>query len=159
MTKIDDDLLLSWMVTLKTMKYIFQKQKLFLKTHRSSKNLRNPTLYLKHKKYCGNSIDRNIYARIIRSTILNYQDPKSFMDAYNNMDRNNRGGGGYNDDRGQIMDLMDMRVEMGGGNMGNNRGNSVGSGGGGGGGGGGGRWQGGNDRNRQEDFPNKRRRY
>lgn len=107
------------------------------------------------------------------------QDPKSFMDAYN-MDRNNRGGG-YNDDRGQIMDLMDMRVDMG--NMGNNRGNNGGSGGGvsgvGGGGsgvgggvggsgsggpgggnvGGGGRWQGGNDRNRQDDFPNKRRRY
>uniref|UniRef100_A0A6V7KHL5 Uncharacterized protein n=1 Tax=Bracon brevicornis TaxID=1563983 RepID=A0A6V7KHL5_9HYME len=98
------------------------------------------------------------------------QDPKSFMDAYNNMDRNNRGvGGGYNDDRGQIMDLMDMRVDMGG--MGNNRGNNSGvgvgggagggvSGGGGGGGGGGGRWQGGgNDRGRQDDYPNKRRRY
>lgn len=85
------------------------------------------------------------------------------MDAYNNLDRSNRGGGGYNDDRGQIMDLMDMRVDMG--NMPNNRGNNVGGGGGagggsGGGGGGGGRWQGGNDRNRPDDFPNsKRRRY
>jgi proline- and glutamine-rich splicing factor len=73
------------------------------------------------------------------------------MDAYNNMDRGNRGGSGYNDDRGQIMDLMDMRVDMG--NMGGNRGGS-----GGGGGGGGGRWQG-NDRNRPDDYPNKRRRY
>lgn len=71
------------------------------------------------------------------------------MDAYNNSDRNNRGG--FNDDRGQIMDLMEMRVEMMGGGMGNNRG---------GGGGGGGRWQGGNDRNRLgDDYPNKRRRY
>ena len=61
------------------------------------------------------------------------------MDQYN-MERNNRGG--FNDDRGgQIMDLMDMRVDMG-----NNRG--------------GGRWQGANDRNRGgDDFPNKRRRY
>lgn len=65
------------------------------------------------------------------------------MDAYNSMDRGNRGG--YNDDRGQIMDLMDMRVEMN--NMGGNRG-----------GGGSGRWQG-NDRNRPDDYPNKRRRY
>ncbi|XP_011494090.1 PREDICTED: protein no-on-transient A-like isoform X1 [Ceratosolen solmsi marchali] len=73
-------------------------------------------------------------------------DPKSFMDQYNNMERNNRGG--YNDDRGQIMDLMDMRVDMG--NMGTNRGGA---------GGGGGRWQGGNDRQRPDDFPNKRRRY
>ncbi|GAB1860667.1 Hrp65 protein [Camponotus japonicus] len=72
-------------------------------------------------------------------------DPKSFMDAYNNMDRGGRGGGGYNDDRGQIMDLMDMRVDMG--NMGS-RGGSGGSG----------RWQG-NDRNRPDDYPNKRRRY
>lgn len=74
------------------------------------------------------------------------------MDAYNNMDRTNHGSGGY-DDRGPIMDLMDMRVDMnnmGGGVGGNNRGNN---------GVGGGRWQGGNDRNRQEDFPNKRRRY
>lgn len=73
------------------------------------------------------------------------------MDAYNNMDR---GGsrGGYNDERGQIMDLMDMRVEMGGGGSGNNMG-----GGGRGGGAGGGRWQG--DRGRQDDYPNKRRRY
>lgn len=63
------------------------------------------------------------------------------MDQYNNMERNNRVG--YNDDRGQIMDLMDMRVEMGPR----------------GGGGGGGRWQGGNDRQRADDFPNKRRRY
>ncbi|XP_057318640.1 hrp65 protein-like isoform X1 [Microplitis mediator] len=82
-------------------------------------------------------------------------DPKSFMDAYNNMDRANHGTGGY-DDRGPIMDLMDMRVDMnnmgggGGGGGGNNRGNN---------GVGGGRWQGGNDRNRQEEFPNKRRRY
>lgn len=68
------------------------------------------------------------------------------MDAYNNMDRGNRGGG-YNDDRGQIMDLMDMRVDMG--NMGGgSRGGSGGSG----------RWQG-NDRNRPDDYPNKRRRY
>lgn len=66
------------------------------------------------------------------------------MDAYSNMDRGNRGG--YNDDRGQIMDLMDMRVDMG--NMGGR-----------GGSGGGGRWQGGNDRNRPDDYPNKRRRY
>ncbi|XP_070169013.1 hrp65 protein isoform X1 [Polyergus mexicanus] len=73
-------------------------------------------------------------------------DPKSFMDAYNNMDRGSRGGGGYNDDRGQIMDLMDMRVDMG--NMGGSRGGSGGSG----------RWQG-NDRNRPDDYPNKRRRY
>ncbi|XP_020290718.1 hrp65 protein-like [Pseudomyrmex gracilis] len=70
-------------------------------------------------------------------------DPKSFMDAYNNMERGNRGG--YNDDRGQIMDLMDMRVDMS--SMGN-RGGSSGSG----------RWQG-NDRNRPDDYPNKRRRY
>lgn len=77
------------------------------------------------------------------------------MDAYNSMDRGARGGG-FNDDRSQIMDLMDMRVEMGGGgggNMGgggsNRGGSSVG----------GGRWQGGNDRNRNDDFPNKRRRY
>ncbi|XP_063983032.1 hrp65 protein-like [Diachasmimorpha longicaudata] len=89
-------------------------------------------------------------------------DPKSFMDAYNNMDRATRGGG-YNDERvGPIMDLMDMRVDMG--NMGNNRGNNGGGGGGGGnagagGIGGAGRWQGANDRNRQEDYPNKRRRY
>lgn len=68
------------------------------------------------------------------------------MDAYNSMDRGSRGG--YNDDRGQIMDLMDMRVDMG--NMGGGRGGS---------GGGSGRWQGGNDRNRQDDYPNKRRRY
>lgn len=68
------------------------------------------------------------------------------MDAYNNMDRGSRGG--YNDDRGQIMDLMDMRVDMG--NMGGGRGGSGGSG----------RWQGGGgDRNRQDDYPNKRRRY
>lgn len=60
------------------------------------------------------------------------------MDQYNNMERNSRVG--YNDDRGQIMDLMDMRVDMRGG-------------------GGGGRWQGGNDRPRPDDFPNKRRRY
>lgn len=76
------------------------------------------------------------------------------MDAYNNMDRANHGTGGY-DDRGPIMDLMDMRVDMnnmgGVGGGGNNRGNN--------GVGGGGRWQGGNDRNRQEEFPNKRRRY
>ncbi|XP_043513106.1 hrp65 protein-like isoform X1 [Frieseomelitta varia] len=72
-------------------------------------------------------------------------DPKSFMDAYNSMDRGSRGG--YNDDRSQIMDLMDMRVDMG--NMGGGRGGSGGSG----------RWQGGNDRNRQDDYPNKRRRY
>lgn len=85
------------------------------------------------------------------------------MDAYNNMDRGTRGGG-YNDERGgTIMDLMDMRVDMG--TMGNNRGNNGGGGGnggggaGGGGGGGGGRWQGANDRNRQEEYPNKRRRY
>ncbi|XP_076382343.1 hrp65 protein isoform X1 [Megalopta genalis] len=71
--------------------------------------------------------------------------PKSFMDAYNSMDRGSRGG--YNDDRAQIMDLMNMRVDMG--NMGGGRG----------GGGGSGRWQGGNDRNRQDDYPNKRRRY
>lgn len=67
------------------------------------------------------------------------------MDAYNSMDRGSRGG--YNDDRGQIMDLMDMRVDMG--NMGGGRGGSGGSG----------RWQGGSDRNRQDDYPNKRRRY
>ncbi|XP_043587160.1 hrp65 protein-like isoform X1 [Bombus pyrosoma] len=72
-------------------------------------------------------------------------DPKSFMDAYNSMDRGSRGG--YNDDRSQIMDLMDMRVDMG--NMGGGRGGSGGSG----------RWQGGSDRNRQDDYPNKRRRY
>ncbi|KAF7994073.1 hypothetical protein HCN44_011342 [Aphidius gifuensis] len=88
-------------------------------------------------------------------------DPKSFMDSYN-MDRSgsNRGGGGgvYNDERGgPIMDLMDMRVDLVGNMGGNNRGNSTG--GSVGGGGGGGRWQGGNDRNRQEDYPNKRRRY
>lgn len=65
------------------------------------------------------------------------------MDAYNSMERGNRGG--YNDDRGQIMDLMDMRVDMS--SMGN-RGGSSGSG----------RWQG-NDRNRPDDYPNKRRRY
>lgn len=65
------------------------------------------------------------------------------MDAYN-MDRGSRGG--YNDDRGQIMDLMDMRVDMG--NMGGGRGGSGGSG----------RWQG-NDRNRPDDYPTKRRRY
>lgn len=63
------------------------------------------------------------------------------------MERNSRGG--YNDERGQIMDLMDMRVDMG--NMGNSRGGAPG--------GGGGRWQGGNDRQRPDDFPNKRRRY
>lgn len=67
------------------------------------------------------------------------------MDAYNSMDRGSRGG--YNDDRSQIMDLMDMRVDMG--NMGGGRGGSGGSG----------RWQGGSDRNRQDDYPNKRRRY
>ena len=67
------------------------------------------------------------------------------MDQYNNMERNSRGG--YNDERGQIMDLMDMRVDMS--SMGNNRGGA----------GGGGRWQGGNDRPRPDDFPNKRRRY
>jgi proline- and glutamine-rich splicing factor len=66
------------------------------------------------------------------------------MDAYNTMDRGSRGG--YNDDRGQIMDLMDMRVEMS--NMGGSRGGSGGSG----------RWQG-NDRNRPDDYPTKRRRY
>lgn len=66
------------------------------------------------------------------------------MDAYNSMDRGSRGG--YNDDRGQMMDLMDMRVDMG--NMGGSRGGSGGSG----------RWQG-NDRNRPDDYPNKRRRY
>lgn len=72
------------------------------------------------------------------------------MDQYNNMERNSRGG--YNDERGQIMDLMDMRVDMGNmgsmGNMGANRGAA-----------GGGRWQGGNERPRPDDFPNKRRRY
>lgn len=72
------------------------------------------------------------------------------MESY---DRNNRGG--YRDDHGQIMDLMDMRVEMGGGNMGG----GGGGGRGGNNGGSGGRWQGGNDRNRNDDFPNKRRRY
>ena len=71
------------------------------------------------------------------------------MEAY---DRNNRGG--FRDERGQIMDLMDMRVDMGG-NMGGN----MGGGRGGGAGGAGGRWQGANDRNRPDDFPNKRRRY
>ncbi|XP_051166011.1 hrp65 protein-like [Leptopilina boulardi] len=82
-------------------------------------------------------------------------DPKSFMEQYNNVDRGGQRGGF--DDRGQIMDLMDMRVDMGG-----SGGGGGGMGGGGGGnnrGGGGGRWQGGNDRNRQDDFPNKRRRY
>lgn len=64
------------------------------------------------------------------------------------MDRGGGNRGGYNDDRGQIMDLMDMRVDMG--NMGGgSRGGSGGSG----------RWQG-NDRNRPDDYPtNKRRRY
>lgn len=62
------------------------------------------------------------------------------MDQYNTMDRNNRGG--FNDDRAQIMDLMDMRGDRGGQ------------------GAGGGRWQRGNDRNQSgEDFPTKRRRY
>lgn len=77
------------------------------------------------------------------------------MEQYNNVDRGGQRGGF--DDRGQIMDLMDMRVDMGG-----SGGGGGGMGGGGGGnnrGGGGGRWQGGNDRNRQDDFPNKRRRY
>ncbi|XP_043594515.1 hrp65 protein-like [Bombus pyrosoma] len=68
-------------------------------------------------------------------------DPKTFMNAYNNMDRGSRGV--YNDDRSQ----MDLRANMGG-NRGGGRGNSAG-----------GRWQGGNDRNRQNDYPNKRRRY
>lgn len=54
--------------------------------------------------------------------------------------------GVYNDDRSQ-MDLRDARINMGG-IRGGGRGNSVG-----------GRWQGGNDRNRQNDYPNKRRRY
>ena len=72
------------------------------------------------------------------------------MEQYANMERGPRGG--Y-EDRGQIMDLMEMRVEMGAG------GGGGGGGGGGRGGGAGGRWQGANDRNRQDDFPNKRRRY
>ena len=85
------------------------------------------------------------------------------MEAY---DRTNRGG--FRDERGPMMDLMDMRVDMGGnmggnlgGNIGGNMGGNMGGGGGRGGGvgGGGGRWQGANDRNRQDDFPNKRRRY
>lgn len=91
------------------------------------------------------------------------------MDQYNSMERGGPRGGGF-DDRGQIMDLMDMRVEMGaggggGGGGGGGVGGGVGAGGGrvgggGGGGAGGGRWQGGgNDRGRQDDFPNKRRRY
>lgn len=74
------------------------------------------------------------------------------MEAY---DRNNRGG--FRDERGQIMDLMDMRVEMGGNMSGNMGGGGGGRGGGAGGGAGGGRWQGAN--NRTDDFPNKRRRY
>lgn len=73
------------------------------------------------------------------------------MNAYNNMDRGSRGV--YNDDRSQ-MDLRDTRVNMGG-NRGGGRGNSAG----GRGNSAGGRWQGGNDRNRQNDYPNKRRRY
>ena len=56
------------------------------------------------------------------------------------------------------MDLMDMRVDMGNmsnmGNIGSMANNRAGAGGG-----GGGRWQGGNDRQRPDDFPNKRRRY
>ncbi|XP_043484125.1 hrp65 protein-like [Leptopilina heterotoma] len=86
-------------------------------------------------------------------------DPKSFMEQYNNMDRGGGGARGGFDDRGQIMDLMDMRVDMGGSGGGGGGGMGGGGGNNRGGGGGGGRWQGGNDRNRQDDFPNKRRRY
>ncbi|XP_012215147.1 hrp65 protein isoform X2 [Linepithema humile] len=68
---------------------------------------------------------------------------------YDSVSNNDRDGYGQPDGGSGmpvIMDLMDMRVEMG--NMGGNRGGSGGSG----------RWQG-NDRNRPDDYPNKRRRY